>query len=44
VTNVTNKVDAGWELQANGTKLKDVTPPTTKLSVSNGSKHITVTG
>jgi autotransporter adhesin len=43
VTNVTNKVDAGWELQANGTKLKDVTPDNKVVSI-NGSKHITVTG
>jgi autotransporter adhesin len=44
VTKLGDTVDAGWELQTNGTKLKDVTPTSKIVNIQGDKKHITVTG
>ena len=43
VNNISNVVDAGWQLNVNGTKLKDVTPDSRTVNVVAG-KNVKVTG
>ena len=43
ITNITNTVNAGWEAQVNGTKVKDVTPNSRELNFNEG-KNISVEG
>ncbi|MCI1248312.1 MAG: hypothetical protein LKG17_05295, partial [Megasphaera sp.] len=43
ITKVTNAVNAGWEADVNGTKVKAVTPTSNKLNFVAG-KNITITG
>lgn len=43
ISNITNTVNAGWEAQVNGTKVKDVTPNSRVLNFSEG-KNIIVEG
>ena len=43
LSNLTTTVNAGWEAQVNGTKVKDVTPTSKTLNFVAGS-HMTVTG
>lgn len=37
ITNLTAAVDAGWEANVNGTKVKDVNPASKKLNFKNGT-------
>ena len=43
VTNINNTVNAGWELQTNGVKLKDVTPTNKVVNIKAGD-NVTVSG
>jgi autotransporter adhesin len=43
ITNLKTTVDAGWELQAGGTKVKDVTPTDKTVNIKGDGKYLTVT-
>ena len=43
ITNLTNQVNAGWELDVEGSKVKDVTPTSKKVNFKKGA-NINITG
>jgi autotransporter adhesin len=42
ITNLKKTVDGGWELQASGAKVKDVTPTSKTVNIKGDGKYITV--